>query len=75
MKNVHVRKYIFRNAIFCTIAKKSPNFYENRRFCKKIADFVKKITETSVKLEIYIKRRLYAQLGDFRLKTGGVPPF
>ena len=52
--------------------KKSPKIDD---FVKKIDDFVKIIAETSVILEIYIKRRLYARIGDFRLKTGGVPPF
>ena len=53
----------------------SPKYYENRRFCQKIADSVKKIAKRSVSLIIHIKRSLYASFGDLMLKTGGVPPF
>ena len=63
------RLHIFRHLI-CYSSMNIAELFKNRRICQKI-----KIAETSVNLKIYIKRRLYAQLGDFRLKTGGVPPF
>ena len=60
----HLICYSSMNSLkIAELLRKSPIFPQNRRFCKRKSH------------KIYIKRRLYARLGDFKWKTGGVPHF